>query len=123
MRENDIKISPAGGVALRTREMFAEHLRGIHCRTDRMFALLMLFQWGAAVGAALCLLPLTWEGSASRVHLHVWLAVLFGGVITIYPVLLAWLRPGATLTRHVIAAGQLLMSALLIHLTGGRIET
>ncbi|MDB6110722.1 MAG: Blue-light-activated protein, partial [Pedosphaera sp.] len=39
------------------------------------------------------------------------------------PVLLGLLQPGRVLTRHVIAIGQMLMSALLIHLTGGRIET
>ena len=33
------------------------------------------------------------------------------------------MRPGSTLTRHVIAIGQTLTSALLIHLLGGRIET
>ena len=37
--------------------------------------------------------------------------------------LLALTRPGRASTRHVIAVGQMLTSALLIHLTGGRIET
>src|SRR6185369_14706962 len=36
---------------------------------------------------------------------------------------LALLRPGEAVTRHTIAIAQMLMSALLIHLTGGRIET
>src|SRR5204862_6742064 len=37
---------------------------------------------------------------------------------------LLWLlRPGERSTRHVIAVAQMLMAALLIHLTGGRIET
>src|SRR5207244_4581084 len=31
--------------------------------------------------------------------------------------------PGRVLTRHAIAVGQMLVSALFIHLTGGRIET
>lgn len=39
------------------------------------------------------------------------------------PILLAIFRPGTVLTRDVIAALQMLSSALLIHLTGGRIET
>src|SRR5688572_15222679 len=39
------------------------------------------------------------------------------------PILLAIFRPGTALTRYVIAASQMLSSALLIHLTGGRIET
>ena len=36
---------------------------------------------------------------------------------------LAFNRAGTTLTRHVIAVAQMLSSALLIHLCGGRIET
>jgi len=36
---------------------------------------------------------------------------------------LAFNRAGATLTRHVIAVAQMLSSALLIHLCGGRLET
>jgi len=51
------------------------------------------------------------------------MAVILGGVITAFPVALTLLRPGRTLTRHIVAAAQACMSALLIHLTGGRIET
>src|SRR5258706_5217758 len=55
--------------------------------------------------------------------MHVWVAAIGGAGIAILPILLAIFRPGATITRHVIAASQMLFSALLIHLTGGRIET
>jgi two-component system, sensor histidine kinase and response regulator len=44
-------------------------------------------------------------------------------VITLFPALLAFIRPGHTYTRFTVAIGQMLMSALLIHLSGGRIET
>src|SRR5262249_55182087 len=44
-------------------------------------------------------------------------------LIVSLPIALALLRPGLRVTRHVIATGQVLMSALFIHLTGGRIET
>ncbi|HLK57287.1 MAG TPA: ATP-binding protein [Chthonomonadaceae bacterium] len=110
-------------IAQHARTRFAEHQLHLHCRIDRMFALLMLIQWLAAIGAALWLSPRTWAGVASQTHYHVWAALFLGGAITLYPVFLAWQRPGATWTRHIIAIGQLLMSGLLIHLTGGRIET
>jgi diguanylate cyclase (GGDEF)-like protein len=103
--------------------LFMEYIQALYRRTDRMFAGLMLFQWIAAVAAALWLSPLTWDGPSSRTHLHVWTALLLGGTITLLPVVLAVFRPGAAVTRHTIAVGQMLMSALLIHLTGGRIET
>ena len=88
-----------------------------------MFAGLMVAQWLAGIVAAVWISPKTWMGAESQMHWHVWAAVLLGGVITSFPVALAWKRPGDTLTRHAIAVGQMLTSALLIHLTGGRIET
>ena len=42
---------------------------------------------------------------------------------SLFPALLGLLRPGRPSTRYTIAAAQMLMGALLIHLTGGRIET
>src|SRR4030095_1005373 len=50
-------------------------------------------------------------------------ALLLGGLLSAFPAALALLRPGERSTRYVIAVAQMLMGALLIHLTGGRIET
>jgi two-component system, sensor histidine kinase and response regulator len=77
----------------------------------------------AGIGAAVWISPRTWVGTTSHVHLHVWLSIFLGGAITSLPVFLALTRPAAVFTRHTVAASQMLMSALLIHLTGGRIET
>lgn len=46
-----------------------------------------------------------------------------GGMFSAVPIMFVIGRPGRYYTRHVIAVSQMLMSALLIHLTGGRIET
>jgi two-component system sensor histidine kinase/response regulator len=108
---------------LHAEALFRAHMDHILRRTDRMFAGLLLFQWVAAVGVALWVSPLAWEGARSATHPHVWFALLLGGTITALPVVLALLRPGEALTRHCVAVGQMLMSGLLIHLTGGRIET
>ena len=43
--------------------------------------------------------------------------------ISSLPIALIVLKPGSRWTRHVIAVSQMLWSGLLIHLTGGRIET
>ncbi len=94
-----------------------------HERTDRMFAVLMGLQFMAGLLAAIVLSPHTWEGSTRAVHSHVYLALWLGGVINGVPALLALARPGTVLTRQVIAVGQAFASALLIHLTGGRMET
>ncbi|HLJ54934.1 MAG TPA: ATP-binding protein [Chthonomonadaceae bacterium] len=110
-------------LARRTEELFAEHRQSIYIRTDRIFAGLMVFQWIAGIVAALVISPRTWTGPVSQTHIHVWVALVLGGIITAFPVALILARPGHGLTRHVVAAGQVFMSALLIHLSGGRIET
>jgi signal transduction histidine kinase len=53
----------------------------------------------------------------------VWTAIFLGAAVSCFPIFLAWKRPGHWLTRQTIAVAQTLTSALLIHLTGGRIET
>jgi len=110
-------------VTRRADELFAQYRRSIHERTDRLFAGLMAFQWLMGIVFALWVSPLAWEGPVSRTHLHVWAAVLLGGLISLFPALLGLLRPGVPSTRYIIAIAQMLMGALLIHLTGGRIET
>jgi signal transduction histidine kinase len=91
--------------------------------TSRIFAALMLLQWAGAIITAMIISPRTWSGTVNSVHIHIWAALVLGGIITILPVALALLYPTRVITRHVIAAGQMLMSALLIDITGGRIET
>jgi two-component system, sensor histidine kinase and response regulator len=118
-----VHANPARSREERAAFLFHESRQANFRRVDRLFAGLMCFQWVAGIVAALVISPRAWEGSASHVHLHVWAAVALGGAITIFPATLALLRPGAPATRYTIAVSQMLMSALLIHLTGGRIET
>jgi signal transduction histidine kinase len=114
---------PADSIARRAAVLFSIAEHNIHQHTDRLFAALMGIQWVAGIVFALWVSPLSWSGSVSRTHLHVWAAILVGGAISLFPALLALLRPGQPSTRYTIAAAQMLMGALLIHLTGGRIET
>ena len=107
----------------RARQLFDLQWRDNAQRTDRMFAVLMILQWIGAVIAALMLSPKTWNGSESHIHPHVWLAVFLGGGLASLPVYLAWKCPGRVVTRHVIALAQIMFSSLLIHVSGGRIET
>ncbi len=109
--------------AQKADKLFNELRQQLCQRTDRLFAVLMIIQWLAAIGAACLVTPYTWIGNLNQTHLHVWAAVILGGLITCFPVFLAWFHPGRVLTRHVIAISQMLTSSLLIHLSGGRIET
>ncbi len=60
---------------------------------------------------------------SGHVYTHFWIAVAFGGLICSLPIYFALKRPGEVSTRLVISASQALFCGLLVHLTGGRIET
>ena len=92
-------------------------------RIDQNFAWLMLLQWACAILFALWISPVAWAGDTSYLHPHVTLAVLYGGILTAVPLFFIYHAPGERRTRFTIAVTQMLMSSLLIHLTGGRIET
>ncbi len=105
-----------------SREIFEQHLRTQRVQADHMLAVLLLAQWVFAIGCALFVSPRTWFGAESDIHIHVWSAALIGGLLSIFPSYLAWRFPGDRLTRMVMSSAQILYSALLIHLMGGRIE-
>jgi two-component system, sensor histidine kinase and response regulator len=121
MNANSALDNPS--IRARSAELWARHRDSIYRNTDRLFSGLLLLQWVAGIAAAYWISPLTWIGATNQVHIHIWAAVVLGGLIAVPPALLAWWHPGRVLTRHVIAVAQMLASALLIHLTGGRIET
>lgn len=107
----------------RVEELFREQQHRVWVQTDRVFAMLMVAQWAFAVFVALVWSPYGWAGKQSAVHLHLQAAVLLGGLLLAFPLSMIALRPAAFSTRMVIACAQMLWSALLIHLSGGRIET
>jgi two-component system, sensor histidine kinase and response regulator len=107
----------------RADALFHEYQQRVFVRTDQMFACLLAFQWLAGVLAAIYISPRAWAGAESQVHPHVWAAVFLAGIIASLPIALAVFQPGRTLTRHIIAIAQMCTSAILIHLSGGRIET
>jgi len=118
-----ISIEGRSAVQARAKELRDAQFYERRGKVDRMFAVLLAVQYVAGILGALAVSPYAWEGKERVLHMHVWVAILAGAGIALLPILLAIFRPGATMTRHVIAASQMLSSALLIHLTGGRIET
>ena len=107
----------------RAEELVTAEHEALRARTDRFFAGLMSIQWLAGILAASLISPKAWEGTTSWIHTHVLAAVFLGALIAAPAVALAFLRPGKHSTGHVVAICQMLTSALLIHLSGGRIET
>lgn len=104
-------------------QLFSKQQDRLFVRTDRLFACLLIAEWIAGIIASIFFSPLAWAGTTSSLHSHFWTAIFLGAAIISFPVTLVWLKPGTPLTRHVIAGAQMLISALLIHLSGGRIET
>src|SRR5438105_5088415 len=113
----------SNGWTNRADELFQQHRQEIYRKTDQLFAWLMAFQWVAAIMIAMIISPRTWVGQSSYVHTHIWASIFIGGAISLFPIWMTRAWPGAALTRHTIAVAQMLMSVLLIDLTGGRIET
>ncbi len=107
----------------RTQDLFLARETKLYRSADRWLALLMLVQWGAGIAVALWVSPYSWAGSEATVHVHVWAALMLGTLIGAAPVVVALAMPGHAVTRHTIGVAQMLFGALLIHLTGGRIET
>ncbi len=107
----------------RAREIFAQRQERVCVQTDHMFAWLLMAEYLAGIFCALLISPRTWMGATSQTHVHLWAAIVLGGLIVSLPMASAVLLPGRTCTRFAVALGQMLMSALLIHLSGGRLET
>ena len=106
----------------RTAAILAEQSVAGSSMVDRMLAFLLMLEWLAAIGVAVLVSPSAWEGDAQGLHPHVWTSLLLGGLAVSLPVGMALTRPGRPSTRHCVAVGQMLMVALLIHLSGGRPE-
>src|SRR2546430_14541810 len=98
--------------AQRAQELFREYQGRVYRQTDRAFAILLAVQWVMAVAAACWLTPYTWAGTAATIHPHVWAAILLGAATTLGPISLVLTYPGRALTRHAIAAAQMLQGAL-----------
>src|ERR1700736_785688 len=123
MLEVEKKLAGHDSSVERADELFLEQQQEIYRNTDQLFARLMVVQWLAALLMALVISPYTWAGQSSAIHIHVWAAIFLGGTISLFPIWMTKAWPGAAATRCVIAVAQTLMSALLISVTGGRIET
>lgn len=119
---NFISSDPVS-VRKRAEEYFEAALSERAALVDRMMAWLLGAEWLGMMGAALIISPRVWNGTHSGVHPHVWAAILAGPAFILPVIVIALLCPARQLTRHAIAAAQILVSILLIDCTGGRIET
>ena len=109
--------------ALTADDYFRAQNDRLYRRTDILFAVLLFAEWLGCCLWTFYFSPLTYNGLQSSVHPHVTAALFFGGLITLFPCFLVINAPSNWLTRHTIAVAQALMSSLIIHVSGGRIES
>ena len=107
----------------RADDLLKEHQQRIYRTTDQLLGSLLVMEWLAGIFTALFISPYSWQGIIKEPHINIIASIVLGLAIISLPFYLSRFYPGYTITRHVIAAGQMLFAALLIHLTGGRIET
>lgn len=98
-----------------------QYLRAGWRATSRKFAGLLVAQWILSIVLASVASAEAWAGAESAVGGYVLTALLLGGLISIPPAIMGWVRPSSGVTRNLIGAAQLLMSGLLIYLVAGRI--
>ena len=123
MDDMPLLIGAIPKIAERARELESNDRLSVARRVDRIFAVLLPIQWLGCLAVAVYISPLAWEGTAGPFQPRPLASVGFGGLVIAVPMLLALLRPGWIVTRHLVAMGQMLIGGLLIHLSGGRIET
>jgi signal transduction histidine kinase len=107
----------------RVEEVYTSRYQSLVQKTDRLFGYLFVFQWLLGIALAFWVSPSAWSGVQSEIHIHIFAAIFLGAILASIPTYLIMTDPGATINRMVVAFAQMLFSVLLIHLTGGRIET
>ena len=71
-RINDL-YSAANNLAtqLRSKQLFEQDRLSLFKRVDKMFLVLLYFEWALATLIAIALSPQTWDGPQSFIHFHV----------------------------------------------------
>lgn len=110
-------------VRQRIEQLYASYERSVFAKTNQLFWWLLIAQWAFAVLIAAVWSPFAWAGAESSLHPHLLAAIFIGAIIVLPPLVLIRELPHHPVTRHATAIAQVTFSSLLIHLTGGRLET
>ncbi len=101
-------------ISQRAQEHFDGQMLTVIRQTDRLFGIFTIVEW-------LALIFLVMEAAPPSASAHD--TVFSASVISILPVLLAFRMPAAPLTRHVIAASQMMFAGMVVHLSATGVET
>ncbi|HEY0791227.1 MAG TPA: response regulator [Chthoniobacterales bacterium] len=106
-----------------TEVLFREEELRLRIRTDDRFFWLFLMQWAGGIITCFLVSQVAFPDAGLSMRERLTAAIALGGLIISGPMVLIHILPGFWLTRHVVAAAQMLFGALLIHLSGGHLET
>lgn len=107
---------------LRAKMLFEERFVTNVRRVDTLFSYLMAGQWVFALVIALVYSPRAWAQKTVPASSHALVAFVVGALLSGPTIALVRIRPAWVGTRMTIVVAQMAWSALLIHLSGGRIE-
>lgn len=96
-------------------------LHGKYEQINKLYTILFIVEWVFIVGLSLFYTPQTWL--AAETNSSLFLALFGGAIATLLPIALIRVQPYAPITRHTVAMCQMIFSSLIIHLTGGQIES
>lgn len=107
----------------RTETLFVESFRENASQTHRLMRRLIVAQALFVIAVAVWLLPRTWIGTTPHTGVHIVGSVILALSFAVVAMYLALRRTDTAASRIGMGAIQLLFSGLIIHVTGGRIES
>ncbi len=108
---------------MRAAQLTEERIGTIRFQTNWLFALLLVIQLAATIITAIVYTPKAWASSFAQPHIHLYVAIGLGTLLTAVPLFLIARFPKRYSTQITVSIAQGLFSALLIYLGGGRVET
>lgn len=104
-------------------EILNKYYGEIAVKVDRLFAVLLIFEFFAALFFAYFFTESTWIGQSPHKSLHITVSLIFAGLSTAIPCYRIWRWPGDYANRYIATTAQIIYSILFIHLTGGHLES
>ena len=102
----------------RAHEILDQLEAEIYRRTDRLFAVLLPLHWALLSAISLTIS----QAGGGDTGATLWTTLMLAALVTAVPTTLVLTKPGRPATRHSVAVAQLILSGLLMHVTGGRTE-
>ncbi|MEZ6092885.1 MAG: methyl-accepting chemotaxis protein [Pirellulaceae bacterium] len=120
----NISSSENAAIELNTKAktLFDKRMRQVRVRGDRFMQIAMVLQFFGCLLTAIVVSPRTWEGETGVIHIHVWAAIIIGGLSTLFPAVYSFFNTGARTNKYVMSIGQAVICGTFIHISGGRIE-